>query len=170
MRVSNVGFQGFWGFIEVVQPTIRGRGSWRDLRYASQFSARPVGDRDWFTGLCRLGDTLASLVRVTHNQLETIIPLSICCCSQEWRTTNLRHSQVTLKWVVQVFRRPDGVLWSATISWSHGGFHGMWLGLYKSSFWEFGILKWSHSIPTSSSCHTNNQNEELYDPDAGGIK
>ena len=45
-------------------------------------------------GLCWLGDTLASLMRV-HNQLETIIPLGMCCCSQEWRTTNMSHSQVS---------------------------------------------------------------------------
>ena len=38
VRASHV---GFWGFIKLVQPKIRGRGSWRDLRYASQFSPRP---------------------------------------------------------------------------------------------------------------------------------
>ena len=72
VRASHVGFSGFWGFIEVVQPKSRGRGSWRDLRYASQFSPRPIGDRDWFTGLCWLCDTLASLVRVTYDQLESV--------------------------------------------------------------------------------------------------
>ena len=49
VRASHVGFAGFWGFIEVVLPKIIGRGSWRDLRYASQFSPRPVADRDWRT-------------------------------------------------------------------------------------------------------------------------
>ena len=179
VQASQVGLRGFWGFIEVVLPKIRGRRSWRDLWYASQFSLRPIGDRDWLTGLCWLCVTLASLMRVKHNQFETTIPLSKCCCSQEWRTTNWRHLQVTLRSVVRVTpvfgtelvtdlrltwvgcasvsqpmhnhryklvarplgmwpqhkrrvsrrKRPDGALWSATISWLHGGLHGMRPGL-----------------------------------------
>ena len=78
VRVSNVGLQGFWGFMEVVQSKSRGCGSWRDLRYASQFSPRrPIDDRDWLTGFLLVVRTLTSLVRVTHDQLETTIHLSM---------------------------------------------------------------------------------------------
>ena len=114
-----------------MQSKIRGRGSWRDFSiYSSQFSPRLIGDREWLTGLCWLCDTLASLVRVTHNQLETTIPLSMCCCSKERRTTNMRHSQVSLKsilywtcdWLELVVWVSHNLCTSTDTNWSHDFF------------------------------------------------